>query len=51
MPNLLPRHLETADDVDGYRARLDVLLPEGTNPIMTISLKPTTTPEIVRACK
>lgn len=51
MPNLLPRHLETADDVDAYRARLDTLLPVGTTPIMTISLKPTTTPEIIRACQ
>jgi dihydroorotase len=51
MPNLLPRHVETADDVDAYRARLDTLLPPGTTPIMTISLKPTTTPEIIRACR
>jgi dihydroorotase len=51
MPNLLPRHIETADDVDAYRARLDTLLPAGTTPIMTISLKPTTTPEIIRACR
>ena len=50
MPNLIPRHLETAEDVDAYRARLDSLLPQGTTPIMTISLKPSTTPEIIRAC-
>jgi dihydroorotase len=50
MPNLIPRHIETAEEVDAYRARLDALLPAGTTPIMTISLKPTTTPEIIRAC-
>jgi dihydroorotase len=50
MPNLIPRHIETAKEVDTYRARLDVLLPAGITPIMTISLKPTTTPEIIRAC-
>ena len=51
MPNLIPRHIETAEEVDAYRARLDILLPAGTTPIMTISLKPTTTPEIIRACR
>ncbi len=51
MPNLLPKHIETAEEVDTYRAKLDSLLPVGTTPIMTISLKPTTTPEIIRSCR
>ncbi|MDD2693855.1 MAG: amidohydrolase family protein [Candidatus Gracilibacteria bacterium] len=50
MPNLLPRHIENADDVDRYHAQIIELLPEGVNPIMTLSLKPTTTPEMIRAC-
>lgn len=28
MPNLLPRHIETADDVDRYRERLIKFLPK-----------------------
>lgn len=51
MPNLLPKHIETAEEVDIYSEKLKKLLPEGTNPILTISLKPTTTPEIIRACQ
>ncbi len=51
MPNLLPRHVETAADVDAYRMKLEAYLPEWVKPIMTISLKPTTTPEIIRGCR
>lgn len=51
MPNLLPKHIETAEEVDVYRARLEKYLSIGTTPIMTISLKPTTTPEIIRSCQ
>jgi dihydroorotase len=51
MPNLLPKHVETADEVETYRELLEKYLPEETDPIMTISLKPTTTPEIIRSCK
>lgn len=51
MPNLVPNHIQTAEEVDAYRAQLETYLPDGVNPIMTISLKPTTTPEIIRACQ
>ena len=51
MPNLIPNHIRTAEEVDVYRARLERCLPRGTTPIMTISLKPETTPEMIRACR
>lgn len=51
MPNLLPKHIETSEEVDLYSEKLKQLLPEGTTPILTISLKPTTNPEIIRACQ
>lgn len=51
MPNLLPRHIETAGDVDAYRSQLERFLPAWVTPIMTISLKPTTTPEHIYACR
>ena len=51
MPNLLPSHIVDADQVDVYRAKLEKYLPKGTTPLMTISLKPETTPEIIRACQ
>jgi dihydroorotase len=50
MPNLLPKHIETATEVDAYKKKLEMYLPEGTDLIMTISLKPTTTREIISAC-
>ena len=51
MPNLVPNHIQTAEEVDAYRSQLEAYLPEWVNPIMTISLKPTTTPEIIRGCR
>lgn len=51
MPNLLPRHIETSEDVDAYATKLTKHLPHGTKPLLTLSLKPTTTPEIIRACR
>jgi dihydroorotase len=51
MPNLLPNHICTAKEVDIYRTKLEKFLPEGTEPIMTISLKPETTLETIYACK
>lgn len=50
MPNLLPKHIETVEEVEQYRSMLESSLPEGTEPLMTISLKPTTTPEMIHAC-
>lgn len=51
MPNLLPTHVVNSGDVERYRAKLEKYLPKGTTPLMTISLKPETTPEIIRACE
>ena len=50
MPNLLPSHIVDVEQVDAYRAKLEKYLPKGTTPLMTISLKPETTPQIIRAC-
>ena len=51
MPNLVPNHIQTAPEVDAYRALLEEYLPEGTTPLMTISLKPTTSQDTIRECR
>ena len=51
MPNLLPNHIHTADEVDSYKKKLETYLPDWVYPIMTISLKPTTTPDMIYACR
>lgn len=51
MPNLIPEHIRTAEEVDVYREKLQKLLPGGTTPVMTISLKPETTPDMIYACR
>lgn len=51
MPNLLPTHIVNANQVDAYRAKLEKYLPKWVEPLMTISLKPETTPEIIRECQ
>ena len=51
MPNLLPSHIVNAEQVEAYRKKLMGYLPEGTTPLMTISLKPETTPEMIHECK
>lgn len=51
MPNLIPNHIQTVDEVDTYKKQLETYLPDWVYPIMTISLKPTTTPEMIYACR
>lgn len=51
MPNLVPDHIRTSEEVDLYHEKLKTLLPSGTTPVMTISLKPETTPEMIYACR
>lgn len=50
MPNLIPTHITNIEQVRHYRKTLQRYLPSDTLPLMTISLKPETTPETIRAC-
>lgn len=51
MPNLLPAHIINAEQVEAYRIKLEKYLPPWVHPLMTISLKPETTPETIYACR
>jgi dihydroorotase len=52
MPNLLPSHIRNAEEVLAYRNSLNQDIPETdyVEKILTISLKPETTPETIAEC-
>lgn len=51
MPNLSPNHITNSEEVKIYREKLIRYLPPWTTPLMTISLKAETTPEMIRSCR